>query len=484
MTFKRLKIYCKFLVQQASERNPMTSLDKEIEQIYVMLLRKTRNSLIIIGESSFVKTAVVEGFAQNIAHGNVPSDLANVSLFSLDVEALFTEDACRENFVHKLKRIQDEVEKAGKKLILYLDKIDSIFRDGNRARAVAIDLSLLLEKNLVWCIGTTTVEGYWKYVEKNPTYKKHFQPLHIVDSSVADTINILKGIKEEYESHHGVKILDQALIVAAQLSARYLRGLPLPDKAIDLVDEAGAIVRAQFNRQPEDLGDLERKRLELRVELCYLEKGKKDANNTRLVEVRKELDVLRDKLLSLKMRYEEKKTRIQCVQRLKQDRAKLQHSILNAKRRNDFETAGIHQHGLENTNSKITALEEISNKNEMLDWTVGPDQIAKVVARWTGIPVTRLGQNEKERLIGLSERLRQRVVGQDEAVKTVAEAVIRSRVGHGLPENQQALFFSWVQLVLGRQSSPKLWQNSSSMMIVQWSGLTCLSIWRNTLFLG
>ncbi|XP_073059204.1 chaperone protein ClpB1-like [Primulina eburnea] len=439
-TFQTLKIYFRDLVQQANELNPVTSLEKEIELISGMLLRKTRNSLVLIGESSFVKNVVVEGFAQKIAHGNVPSDLANASLFSLDTEALFVGEARREDFVQKLKEIQNGVEKADKKLILFVDKIDSILGEGNRSKDISTVLSLLLDRNQVWCIGATNMEGYKKYVEKNPTYKKHFKPLHLADTSVADTIKILKGMKDEYETHHCVKILDQALIVAAQLSVRYIRGLPLPDKAIDLVDEAGAIVRAQLFSRPKKLVDLEKKRIELEVELCYLEKEEKDANNARMVEVRNELDVLRDNLPSLEMRYEEEKTRIKYVQWLRQNRAKLQNAILNAKRKNDFETAATHQYSIKSTNSKIAALEAISNKNKTLDLIVDPDQIARVVARWTGIPVIRLGRDEKERLIGLSERLHQRVVGQDEAVKTVAEAVIRSRVGLGLPEKPTGSF--------------------------------------------
>ncbi|XP_073280642.1 chaperone protein ClpB1-like [Primulina huaijiensis] len=228
-------------------------------------------------------------------------------------------------------------------------------------------------------------------------------------------MDILKDMKEEHETRHYINILDQALIVAAQLSACYFRGMPLPNKAIDLVHEACAIVRAQLYSQPKELGDLEKKRIELGVELCYLEKRMKDASNAQLVEVRKEHDFLRDMLPSLDMRYEEEKTRIQYVQRLTRHRAKLQQAILNANRKNDFETAATHQYGLESTNSKIAALEAISNNNKMIDLTVDPNQIAKVVACYTGIPVIHLGRDEKERLIGLSERLRQRVVGQDEA---------------------------------------------------------------------
>ncbi|CAA0826604.1 Chaperone protein ClpB1 [Striga hermonthica] len=299
----------------------------------------------------------------------------------------------------------------------------------------------MLARGQLRCIGATTLEEYRKYVEKDAAFERRFQQVYVAEPSVPDTISILRGLKEKYEGHHGVKIQDRALVVAAQLSSRYITGRHLPDKAIDLVDEACANVRVQLDSQPEEIDNLERKRIQLEVELHALDKEKDKASKARLVEVRKELDDLRDKLQPLMMRYRKEKERIDELRRLKQKRDELLYAIQEAERRCDLaRVADLRYGAIQEVEAAIAKLEAGGNENGMLTETVGPDQIAEVVSLWTGIPVTRLGQNEKERLIGMAERLHQRVVGQDQAVTAVAEAVLRSRAGLGRPEQPTGSF--------------------------------------------
>ncbi|XAR65529.1 hypothetical protein NMG60_11009681 [Bertholletia excelsa] len=298
---------------------------------------------------------------------------------------------------------------------------------------------------LLWgqlrCIGATTLEEYRKYVEKDAAFERRFQQVYVAEPSVADRISILRGLKERYEGHHGVRIQDRALVVAAQLSARYITGRHLPDKAIDLVDEACANVRVQLDSQPEEIDNLERKRLKLEVELHALGKEKDKASKARLVEVKKELDDLRDKLQPLMMKYKKEKERIDELRRLKQKREELLIAIQEAERRYDLaRVADLRYGAIQEVEAAIARLAGNTEESVLLTETVGPDQIAEVVSRWTGIPVTRLGQNEKERLIGLAERLHRRVVGQDQAVNAVAEAVLRSRAGLGRPRQPTGSF--------------------------------------------
>ncbi|OMO81041.1 Chaperonin ClpA/B [Corchorus capsularis] len=278
-------------------------------------------------------------------------------------------------------------------------------------------------------------------IPANAAFERRFQQVYVAEPSVVDTISILRGLKEKYEGHHGVRIQDRALVVAAQLSSRYITGRHLPDKAIDLVDEACANVRVQLDSQPEEIDNLERKRMQLEVELHALEKEKDKASKARLVEVRKELDDLRDKLQPLMMKYRKEKERVDEIRRLKQRREELMIALQEAERRYDLARAADLRYGaIQEVESAIAQLEGTTDENLMLTETVGPEQIAEVVSRWTGIPVTRLGQNEKERLIGLAERLHQRVVGQDQAVAAVAEAVLRSRAGLGRPQQPTGSF--------------------------------------------
>lgn len=328
-------------------------------------------------------------------------------------------------------------------MILFIDEIHLVLGAGRTEGSMdAANLfKPMLARGQLRCIGATTLEEYRKYVEKDAAFERRFQQVFVAEPSVTDTVSILRGLKEKYEGHHGVRIQDRALVVAAQLSSRYIMGRHLPDKAIDLVDEACANVRVQLDSQPEEIDNLERKRIQLEVELHALEKEKDKASKARLIEVRKELDDLRDKLHPLQMKYRKEKERIDEIRNLKQRREELQFTLQEAERRMDLaRVADLRYGALQEIDVAIAKLEGETGENLMLTETVGPDQIAEVVSRWTGIPVTRLGQNEKERLVGLDDRLHQRVVGQHEAVSAVAEAVLRSRAGLGRPQQPTGSF--------------------------------------------
>ncbi|XP_074569105.1 chaperone protein ClpB1-like [Curcuma longa] len=439
--FQALKTYGRDL---ARKLDPVIGRNEEIHRVIRILSWRTKNNPVLIGEPGVGKTAVVEGLAQRILRGNVPSNLLEVHLVALDMGALVAGAKYRGEFEERLKAVLNEVEEADGKVILFIDEIHLVF--GTGCIEGSMDSANLLKPMLASgqsrCIGATTLAEYRKYVEKDAAFERRFQQVYVAELGVADTISILRGLKERYEGHHGVRIQDRALVIAAQLSSRYTTGRRLPGKAIDLVDEACANVRVQLDSQPEEIDSLKRKRIQLKVELLALEKEKGKASKARLVKVKKELDDLMNKLQPLIMKYKKEKDRIDELRRLKQRREEFLYTMQEAERSMELACAADNYYELQTVDNAIARLEGEGDATEnlMLTETVGPEYIAEVVSRWIGIPVTRLGQNEKEWLIGLAERLHKRVVGQNQAVDAVAEAVLRSGAGLGRPQQPTGSF--------------------------------------------
>ncbi|PSR96610.1 Chaperone protein like [Actinidia chinensis var. chinensis] len=441
--FKALRTYGCDLVEKAGDLDPVIGRDEEISRLIMILSRRTKSNAILTGEPGVGKTAVVEGLAQRIMRGEVPGNLAYMRLIALDIVALKAGTKYRGEFEERWKAVLKEVEEGEGKIVLFIDEIHQVLgaSQGEGSMDAANVLKPMLARGQFKCIGATTVAEYRKYVEKDAAFERRFQQVNVNEPSVNDTISILEGQKTRHEEHHGVRIQTQALVVAAQLSARYITERRLPDKAIDLVDEACANVSIQLARHPEEIDYLTGETRMLEVELRSLEKAKDKASKTKLIEVQKELRELREKHKPLQNKYREEKERIDELRRLIQKRGKLLSELEEAEKRYDSDTVVDLRNGeIQGVEAKIARLERDIEENVMIKDTVEPDQIEKVVSLWTGIPVSRLGQNEKERLIGLAKRLHQRIVGQDEAVCTVAAAVLRSRAGLGRPKQPTGSF--------------------------------------------
>ena len=436
-TYDVLKKYGQDLVELAKQNklDPVIGRDSEIRNAIRILSRKTKNNPVLIGEPGVGKMAIAEGLAQRIVRGDVPDNLKDRKLFSLDMGALISGAKFRGEFEERLKAVLNEVKKSDGKIILFIDELHTIVGAGKSDGAMDAGnlLKPMLARGELHCIGATTLNEYRMYIEKDPALERRFQPVHVPEPNVEDTISILRGLKERYEVFHGVKIQDNALITAAVLSNRYITDRFLPDKAIDLVDEACALIRTEMNSMPTELDDIARKIMQKEIAETALKKEEDKLSMEQLEEVRRELSELRDEFNSMKTRWENEKNSISRLQKLREDIEKTNADIIDAERTYDLNKAAELKYGklpaLKKELEEAEAAADNYEKNTLIRDKVTDEEIAKIVGRWTGIPMSRLMEGEREKLLRLEDILHQRVIGQDEAVEKVSEAILRSRAG-------------------------------------------------------
>lgn len=454
-TYDTLSKYGHDLVSMAEEGklDPVIGRDKEIRRLVQVLSRRTKNNPVLVGQPGTGKTAVVEGLALRILDQDVPSTLQDCRIFSLDMGALIAGASHRGEFEERLKAVLNEVSQSQGRILLFIDEMHLLLGAG--ATGGAMDAANLLKPMLargeLRCIGATTLEEYRKYVEKDAAFERRFQQVLLREPTVEDTISILRGLRERYESHHGVKIHDAALVAAARLSDRYINNRFLPDKAIDLVDEAASACRCQLDSQPEVIDRLERRRLQLEVEATALEREKDQASKDRLAVVHKELAALEDQLTPLKMQLDAERATANQLGQFKEKLEQVRLKLERAERNHDTALAADLRFGaVPDLERKIAELEikqkqredeeEVKGTVRMVSTHVREEHIAEVVSRWTGIPVTRLTKSERQKLLELPTHLHKRVVGQNQAVSAVAEAILRSRAGFARPGKPQGSF--------------------------------------------
>ena len=432
-TYDALKKYGQELVELARRQklDPVIGRDSEIRNVIRILSRKTKNNPVLIGEPGVGKTAIAEGLAQRIVAGDVPDGLKDRKIFSLDMGALIAGAKFRGEFEERLKAVLGEIQKSEGKIILFIDALHTIVGAGKTEGSMDAGnlLKPLLARGEIHCIGATTLDEYRKYIEKDAALERRFQPVMVEEPTVEDTITILRGLKERYEVFHGVKIQDQALIAAAVLSNRYITDRFLPDKAIDLVDEACAMIRTEMDSMPTELDDIRRKIMQHEIEEHALKKETDAISQEHLAEIRKELSELRETFNGMKARWENEKQSIGGVQKIREEIERVNAEIELAQRNYDLSRAAELKYG---ELPKLTAQLEQAEKNNTATYLrdrVGEDEIAKIVSRWTGIPVSKLMEGEREKLLRLPEILHKRVIGQDEAVQKVSDAIMRSRAG-------------------------------------------------------
>ncbi|MEG2596249.1 MAG: ATP-dependent chaperone ClpB, partial [Ruthenibacterium sp.] len=441
-TYDVLAKYGQDLVALAKQQklDPVIGRDAEIRNVIRILSRKTKNNPVLIGEAGVGKTAIAEGLAQRIVRGDVPENLKDRKVFSLDMGALVAGAKYRGEFEERLKSVLQEVKKSDGQILLFIDELHTIVGAGKTDGAMDAGnlLKPMLARGELHCIGATTLNEYRQYIEKDPALERRFQPVIVNEPSVEDTISILRGLKERYEVFHGVKIQDGALIAAAVLSNRYLSDRFLPDKAIDLVDEACAMIRTEMDSSPAEMDDLRRKIMQLEIEEAALKKETDKLSAERLSEIQKELAAMRDRFSAMSAKWENEKSAIGKVQKLREEIEQVNAEIEQAQRAYDLNKAAELKYGrlpalqkeLEAEEKRAeTRAENQTESTSLLRDKVTEDEIARIIARWTGIPVAKLVEGEREKLLGLETILHRRVIGQDEAVTKVSEAILRSRAG-------------------------------------------------------
>jgi ATP-dependent Clp protease ATP-binding subunit ClpB len=436
--YEALEKYGVDLVAQARDArlDPVIGRDSEIRRTVRILSRKTKNNPVLIGEPGVGKTAIVEGLAQRMVRGDVPEWLKDRSIFSLDMGALLAGAKYRGEFEERLKAVLNEIKDSEGRILLFIDEVHNIVGAGRTEGSTDAGnlLKPMLARGELHCIGATTLDEYRKYIEKDAALERRFQPVMVDPSTVEDTISILRGLRERYEVHHGVRIQDSALVAAAVLSNRYITDRFLPDKAIDLIDEACAMIRTEIDSLPSDLDEATRRVMRLEIEEAALKKEKDKASRERLEALREELANLRSQADAMRAQWQTEKEAIDAVRKLREEIEKIRHRIEEAERAYDLNSAAELRHGQlpqleERLRAEETRLNEKQGGGRLLREEVTEEEIAEIVSRWTGIPVTRLVEGEREKLLRLDEILHRRVVGQDEAVQLVADAVIRARSG-------------------------------------------------------
>ena len=436
VTYDTLNKYGQDLVEKAREQklDPVIGRDAEIRNVIRILSRKTKNNPVLIGEPGVGKTAAVEGLAQRIVRGDVPEGLKDKKIFALDMGALVAGAKYRGEFEERRKAVLEEVRKSEGQIILFIDELHLIVGAGKTDGAMDAGnmLKPMLARGELHCIGATTLDEYRKYIEKDAALERRFQPVMVEEPTIEDTISILRGLKERYEVFHGVKITDSALVAAATLSDRYISDRFLPDKAIDLVDEACALIKTELDSMPTELDEMRRKIMQMEIEEAALKKEDDRLSQDRLVDLQKEMAELRDEFNSQKAQWDNEKSAVEKLQKLREQIEEMNNQIQKAQRDYDLNEAARLQYGELPKLQKQLEIEEEKTKNQDLSLvheSVTEDEIARIISRWTGIPVAKLTEGERSKILHLEEELHKRVIGQDEGVSKVTDAIIRSKAG-------------------------------------------------------